>query len=184
MNVNNVFTEFFLKKIIYMTLSSDIEVTSNCALCIMWSLYELKQVMRDWHEQCVVKLVKLDFHQSDADLCLLLHSQKSIILLLYVDDIVVISTTISAVIWFKKSLAAVFKVKNLQEMQKILDIWIIHNCKRWTLCMNQTHYIEKMLQDLHMRTDKHKCTEISLNEYDAFCSADFNDQRIDQRQYQ
>ena len=49
--------------------------------------------------------------------------------------------------------------------------------------MNQIHYVEKMLQDLHMKTDKHKCTEISLNEYDALHSADFNDQRIDQRQY-
>ena len=47
MNVNNVFTEFFLKKIIYMTLFSDIEVASDCALCIMWSLYKLKQAMRD-----------------------------------------------------------------------------------------------------------------------------------------
>ena len=34
-----------------------------------------------------------------------------------------------------------------------------------------------------MRINKHKCTEISLDEYDALCSADFNDQRIDQRQY-
>ena len=50
--------------------------------------------------------------------------------------------------------------------------------------MNQTHYIKKMLQDFNMSSDKHKCTEILLNEYDAFCFADFNDQRIDQRQYQ
>ena len=41
-----------------------------------------------------------------------------------------------------------------------------------------------MLWDLHIRTDKHKYTEISLNEYDTLCSADSNDQRIDQRQYQ
>ena len=41
-----------------------------------------------------------------------------------------------------------------------------------------------MLQDLHMKTDKHKHTEISLNEYDTLCSAGLNDQRIDQRQYQ
>ena len=50
--------------------------------------------------------------------------------------------------------------------------------------MDQTHYVKKILQDLHMGTDKHKCTEISLNEYDALCSAGPNDQRIDQRQYQ
>ena len=140
--------------------------------------------MRDWHEWCDAELVKIEFHQSDADLCLLLHSQKDIMLLLYVDDIVIVFTATSAVTWFKKFLAVIFKVKNLREMQKILDIWIIHNCKRWTLCIKQTHYVEKMLQDLYMGTDKHKCTEISLNEYDVLCSADSNDQRIDQRQYQ
>ena len=161
-NVNNAFTEFFLKKIIYMTLSSDVEVASDCALHIMWSLYRLKQVTRDWHEWCVAELVKIEFYQSDADSCLLLHSQKSIMLLLYVDNIVVVSAVTSAVTWFKESLAAVFKVKNLRETQKILDIQITCDCKRWTLCMDQTHYVKKMLQDLHMETDKHKCTEISL----------------------
>ena len=184
MDVNNAFTEFFLKKTIYMTSLSDIEVASNCALCIMWSLYELKQVTRDWHEWCVAELVKIEFHQSDADLCLLLHSQKNIMLLLYVDDIVIVFTATSAVTWFKKFLAVIFKVKNLREMQKILDIWIICDCKRWTLCMNQIHYVKKMLQDLHMEIDKHKCTEISLNEYDALCFSGSNDQRIDQKQYQ
>ena len=126
----------------------------------------------------------MKFHQSDANSCLLLHSQKHIMLLLYVDDIVIVSAAISVIIWFKQSLAAAFKVKDLKEMQKILDIQITCNCKRWTLHMNQTHYVEKMLQDFHMETDKHKCTEISLNRYDALCSADSNDQRIDQRQYQ
>ena len=130
MNVNNAFTEFFLKKIIYMTSLSDIEVASDCALCIMWSLYELKQAVKDWHKWCVAELVKIEFYQSDVNLCLLLYSQKNIMLLLYVDDIVVVFTAISAVTWFKKFLAAVFKVKNLKKMQKILDIWIIHNCKR------------------------------------------------------
>ena len=122
MNVNNAFTESFLKKIIYITSFSDIEVASDCALCIMWSLYELKQAARNWHEQCVAELVKIEFYQSDTDSCLLLHSQKDIILLFYVDNIVVVFTAISAVTWFKKFLAAVFKVKNLREMQKIFDI--------------------------------------------------------------
>ena len=43
-------------------------------------------------------------------------------LLLYVDDIVVASAAILAVIWFKQSLAAAFKVKDLGETQKILGI--------------------------------------------------------------
>ena len=97
-NVNNAFTESFLKKTIYMTSSPDVEVALGCALCIMQSLYRLKQTMRDWHEQCVVKLIKMRFHQSDADSCLLIHSQKHIMLLLYVDDIVVTSAAILTVI--------------------------------------------------------------------------------------
>ena len=34
-DVNNAFTEFFLKKTIYMTPPPDVEVALNCALCIM-----------------------------------------------------------------------------------------------------------------------------------------------------
>ena len=49
-NVNNVFTEFFLKKIIYIISSLNVEVTSDCALHIIWSLYKLKQVTKDWYE--------------------------------------------------------------------------------------------------------------------------------------
>ena len=105
-------------------------------------------------------------------------------LLLYVDDIVVASAAISAVIWFKQSLAAAFKVKDLGETQKILGIRITRDRKRRTLRMDQTHYVEKVLRDLHMGTDKHKCTEIPLNGYDALRPAGPNDQRIDQRQYQ
>ena len=35
MDVNNAFTEFFLKKTIYMTSSLSVEVASDCALHIM-----------------------------------------------------------------------------------------------------------------------------------------------------
>ena len=114
-NVNNVFTEFFLKKIIYMTSLSDIDMTSNHILCILCSLYSLKQITRDWHKQCVAELIKMKFYQSDVNSCLLIHSQKHIMLLLYIDDIVLISAAISAIIWFKQFFVTAFKVKNLRK---------------------------------------------------------------------
>jgi len=43
-NVNKVFTEFFLKKTIYITFFSEVNIASNCVLCILHSLYDLKQV--------------------------------------------------------------------------------------------------------------------------------------------
>jgi len=46
-NVNNIFTEFFLKKTIYITFFSEINVASNHILCILHSLYDLKQVTQN-----------------------------------------------------------------------------------------------------------------------------------------
>ncbi len=46
-NVNNVFTESFLKKTIYITSFLKIITISNCVLCILCSLYDLKQAVKD-----------------------------------------------------------------------------------------------------------------------------------------
>ena len=46
-DVNNAFTESFLKKTIYMTSPPGVDVAPGCALCILCSLYGLKQAARD-----------------------------------------------------------------------------------------------------------------------------------------
>jgi len=44
-NVNNVFMKFFLKKTIYITFFSEINITSNYVLHILYSLYDFKQII-------------------------------------------------------------------------------------------------------------------------------------------
>ena len=44
-----------------------------------------------------------------------------------------------------------------------------------TLCLNQTHYINKILKNLHMQFDKHRVNSISLNKYDTFYLTDLTD---------
>lgn len=61
-DVNNVFTESFLKKTIYMTSSFEVTTISDCVLCILHSLYDLKQAVKDWHKWCVTELLQLNFH--------------------------------------------------------------------------------------------------------------------------
>jgi len=46
-NVNNAFTESFLKEIIYMFSSSEMKVKSDCVLKVLRSLYDLKQAAQD-----------------------------------------------------------------------------------------------------------------------------------------
>jgi len=46
-NVNNAFTESFLKEIIYMFSSSEMKVKSDCVLKVLRSLYDFKQAAQD-----------------------------------------------------------------------------------------------------------------------------------------
>jgi len=69
-------------------------------------------------------------------------------------------------------------------MKRILDIQITRNRKARTLRMNQTHYLHDVLKRLNMKQDKHKATDLSMNEYDALRSAEFEHVRIDQHKYQ
>ncbi len=46
-NVNNVFIKSFLKKTIYITSSFKVTIIFNCTLCILHSLYDMKQAVRD-----------------------------------------------------------------------------------------------------------------------------------------
>ena len=47
MNVNNIFTKSFLKKIIYMKFSSNVDLSFEQALLIRRNFYELKQTTRN-----------------------------------------------------------------------------------------------------------------------------------------
>ena len=86
-DVNNAFTELFLKGVIYMKAPPGVDVPTRQCLKINWSLYGLKQAARDWNKTCVVELQKLGFVQSDSDLCLLTHLERGIILLVYINNI-------------------------------------------------------------------------------------------------
>ncbi len=163
---------------------SEVKVRLNCALKVLQSLYDFKQAAWDWHDCCVTALSELDFAQCIADSCLLIHELKEIMLLLYIDDIIIIFKSLSNVKWFKHEFQYVFKVKNLKKMKKILDIQITCNRKTQILRINQTHYLHDVFKRLNMRQDKHKTTDFSMNKYNALRSAEFEDVRINQHEYQ
>ena len=89
-DVNNVFTKFFLQKIIYIILSSNVDLSFKQILFIRRNFYNLKQTTRDWNKRYVKKLKKLDFEQCVVDSYILIHKKRNIYLLVYVDDIFVV----------------------------------------------------------------------------------------------
>ena len=183
-DVNNAFTESWLAEKIYMAPPPGVNLQPGQALLIKKSLYGLKQAARDWHAKCMKELLKLGFAQTKADPCLLHHPEKGIYLLVYVDDITVASKSLKEVKWFKDTFGKVFKTKDLGELSKILGIRIFRDRKNRMLRMDQTHYLNEVLDQLHMSTDKHKPTEFPMNGYAALRPAGPNDERIDAHKYQ
>ena len=90
-NINNIFIKLFLKKTIYITSSSKVTTIFNHTLYILCSLYDLKQAVRDWHKWCIIKFLQLNFHQSNVNSYLLIYTVKNIMLLLYINDLIMIS---------------------------------------------------------------------------------------------
>ena len=183
-DVNNAFTESFLKEVIYMKPPPGVDLPPGQALLIRRSLYGLKQAARDWHERCVKELLKMGFEQTAADPCMLRHKERNITLLVYVDDVCVAAKSLEHVNWFKNEFKKVFKVKDLGEMKKILGIRITRDRKRRTIRLDQTHYLSEVLDELHMNTDKHERTKIPMNGYDSLRPAGPDDERINPKEYQ
>lgn len=50
--------------------------------------------------------------------------------------------------------------------------------------MDQSHYLIKVLDKLHMSAEKHQPTELPMNGYDSLRQARPNDTRINQKDYQ
>ena len=77
-----------------------------------------------------------------------------------------------------------FKIKNLKEMKKILGIRITRDRKNRLLRMNQTHYLTEVLNELSMKAERHRITNILMNGYDFIRLFGSSDERINAKNYQ
>lgn len=183
-DVNNAFTESFLKEEIYMAPPPGVPTAPGQVLKVLRSLYGLKQAARDWNQNCITTLQKIGFIQSDADPCLLIHPERKIIILVYVDDIPIGAPSMEQVNWFKSQFSKAFKIKDLGETKKILGVHVTRDRQTKTLRLDQTHYVHDIMSKYGMEKDKAQPVKIPLNGYESIQPSGPNDLRTDQREYQ
>ena len=184
MDVNNAFTESVLKEKIFIAAPEGVDCPRGKVLRVLRSLYSLKQAARDWHEKLIKALLGIGFRQCTADPCFLIHDERGILLLVYVDDICVAANLIIQVNWFKSSFKRLFKVKDLGEMEKILGVKITRNRSKRMIRMDQTSYLKIVLERIEIEHDKHKPTELLINGYSSLRPAGSDNKRIDPKWYQ
>ena len=123
-DVNNAFTEATLKHLIYMHAPPGMNVKQGEFLRLLQSLYGLKQAAHNWYFTCNRELIKLGFVLSESDLYMYINRERELTVLVYIDDITIVSPSKEQIQWFKTQFAKTFKIKDLGELKKILGIEI------------------------------------------------------------
>lgn len=126
MDVQNAFLHGHLEEEVYMQQPSGFEdVTKPHYTCKLdKSLYGLKQAPRAWFARLSQKLIDLGFSASKADTSLFffLKENITIFVLVYVDDIIVASSSERATAALLQDLKKDFALKDLGELHYFLGI--------------------------------------------------------------
>ncbi|KAK8946931.1 hypothetical protein KSP39_PZI007096 [Platanthera zijinensis] len=109
------------------------------------SIYGLKQAPKMWHMKFDQVVKSLGFQSSLSDKCLYHRSlsDQTVIICLYVDDMLILGSNLAAVRDIKSTLAKAFDMKDLGPVDTLLGMKVSVDKGRVTL--SQAHYIEQLL---------------------------------------
>lgn len=96
-DVNNTFTKSELDQRLYFSPLDDVKIKQSRIFQVLQSFYRPKQVGCNWNERCKKELLSIGFTRSEANLCLLVHPIKKLIVLVYMNNIAIATLTRFAV---------------------------------------------------------------------------------------
>lgn len=122
------------------------------------ALYGLKQAPCKWNKCFDQFMIKNGFEKSEYDLCVYFKKTQDneyIYLLLYMDDMLLVSRKIEDINEVKKMLKKQFDMKDLGPAKRILGIDIERDKAGGVLKLSQSGYLKKVLQIFRMNEAKH-----------------------------
>jgi histone deacetylase 1/2 len=118
------------------------------------ALYGLKQAPRAWYAWLSTKLIELGFNASKADTFLFYFNKGAVtaFVLVYVDDIIVLSSTPEATAGLLRSLKKDFALKDLGELHYFLVMEV--KKVRGGIILSQDKYASDLLKRMNMMNCK------------------------------
>lgn len=112
------------------------------------SIYRLRDSSRRWNICIHDHLISQDFVRSKNDLCLYVHKRGKNItyLLLYVDDIFIVSSNDSEMNRLRLELSKRFKISDLSNDNKFLGIDLKWKREKGEVSLSQANYIETIME--------------------------------------
>jgi transposase InsO family protein len=116
------------------------------------SLYGLKQAGRAWFEKINTALIDMDFTPLDSDHCVYVRHQEDEVMyiVLYVDDLLLIGSSLMEVKQLKTALSTRFEMTDLGEAEYVLGLQLSRDRPLRTLSLSQSDYIRRLLERFGM----------------------------------
>ena len=142
---------------------SGLSVESNKACHLRRALYGLKQVPRAWFAKFNSTIFRLDYTASPYDSALFLRriDKGTILLLLYVDDMIITGDDLSGIQELKDFLNQQFEMKDLGYLSYFLGLEITHSTDG--LYITQAKYASDLLSRVRFTDSKTVDTPVELN---------------------
>lgn len=153
MDVKTAYLNGHLREEIYMKQPNGyMQKGSEHMVCkLNRSLYGLKQSGRSWNETLDNKFKKSGLIRSNTDSCIYYRriGPDLEIVVVYVDDLILISPTEVSMVELKQLISSCFEVKDMGPLHFLMGI----EFERYnnSLLMNQTKYIESILEEFNMK---------------------------------
>jgi histone deacetylase 1/2 len=166
LDVLNAFLHGILEEDVYMRQPPGFEDESKphyvCKLDKV--LYGLKQAPRAWYSRLSSKLLQLGFKPSKSDTSLFIYSNNgvTIFMLIYVDDIIVTSSSSKAVTALLEDLRSDFALKDLRNLSYFLGIDV--SSKQGGIVLGQEKYASNLLKRIGIAKCKSSPTPLSVTE--------------------
>ena len=112
------------------------------------ALYGLKQAGRAWNEKILDALLQLQFTPLDSDSCAFVQQSDSYVMyiVLYVDDLLIISSSLPRFVHLKSKLSQLFEMTDMGEAHYILGLKITRNRSARQLSLSQQEYVRRVVE--------------------------------------
>ena len=163
MDVKNAFLNGDLSEEIYMQPPPSLSVDSNKVCHLRRAHYGLKQAPRVWFAKFSSTISHLGYMASHYDFALFLRctDKDTIILLLYVDDMIIIGDDLSGIQELKDFLSQQFEMKDFGHLNYFLGLQITNSTNG--LYITQAKYASELLSRAGLTDSKTVDTLIELN---------------------
>ncbi|CAI7770296.1 unnamed protein product [Closterium sp. NIES-53] len=162
MDISTAFLNGILEEDVYMTQPPGYEDGTGWVCKLKESIYGLKQAPRCWYQKLAAVLEEMGFRTSSCDESLFLkgEGEKLVLFLVYVDDILLFSSSMKEIQNVQQQLMKNFKCKTLGEVKYYLRMHVERDLNHRWLKLHQEKFIKELGEKYGIENERKVATPL------------------------